>query len=101
MTEQPQQQQPSVLIIGLGALGVLYGALLSRGGVRVVAYARSTAAQLEGEGIELRSAKFGTFTWRPARVVRSDAEARAEAYDCETACACWSMARAACAAGAL
>lgn len=77
-------EQPRVLILGFGALGVLYGWLLSRGGAHVTAFARSNAQVVREEGVNLRSQKYGNHdAWRPDAVVSTNEEARKQEYDCE------------------
>lgn len=74
--------QPEVLIIGFGAVGVLYGYVLSQAGCRVTAVCRSAFAGMNAQGIEIKSEKFGTIEhWKPHRLVASAGDANDRAYD--------------------
>lgn len=66
-----------VLVLGFGALGALYGFLLSRGGAKVYAVARSNADSLRQRGIDIRSQKYGNHPgYKPDGVVTNGEEAR-------------------------
>ena len=68
-----------VLVIGTGAVGSFYGALLARSGAEVAVQARSDYEHVKAHGIAIRSeTKLGSFQFRPAAVVRDAAELRAE-----------------------
>ena len=65
----------NVLVIGTGAIGSFYGALLARAGVRVTLLARADYEQVKTHGIDLRSdAQLGHWHFRPDRVIRSASE---------------------------
>ena len=68
---------PRVLVLGFGALGALYSFLLSRGGARVYAVARSNAETVKKDGININSQKLGKHSaYRPLDVFSSAEEAR-------------------------
>ncbi|GAA5918314.1 hypothetical protein JCM1841_002167 [Sporobolomyces salmonicolor] len=71
-----------ILIIGFGAVGTIYGYILSQNEhVRVTAIARSSYADMNQNGIRIESEKFGIIdNWRPYRLVQDTAEANDRAY---------------------
>jgi 2-dehydropantoate 2-reductase len=62
-----------VLVIGTGAVGSFYGALLAKRGIHVSVVARSDFDHVIRNGIQIQS-KLGDYQFRPARVVRRAAE---------------------------
>ncbi|WP_208539165.1 ketopantoate reductase family protein [Algihabitans albus] len=58
---------PRVLIVGAGAVGAFYGALLHRGGACVEVVARSDAAVVRADGYRIDS-PLGDLSFRPAAV---------------------------------
>lgn len=81
-----------ILIVGAGALGGLYGALLARAGNDVTVLARGGALDaLQANGLTLESSPYGTFTV-PVTVISDPAEAgeldliflAVKAYDLES-----------------
>ncbi|GAA5850243.1 hypothetical protein JCM8547_001058 [Rhodosporidiobolus lusitaniae] len=70
-----------VLIVGFGAVGVLYGWVLSQNSnVRVTAIARSAYEDMK-DGITLESEKFGEIKgWKPYRLCKDVNEANDRAY---------------------
>ncbi|BGP12719.1 hypothetical protein JCM10213_008857 [Rhodosporidiobolus nylandii] len=70
-----------VLIVGFGAVGVLYGWVLSQNAnVRVTALARSSFDAMK-DGITLESEKYGRIEgWKPYRLVKDPHEANDRAY---------------------
>ncbi|KAF2221790.1 ketopantoate reductase PanE/ApbA C terminal-domain-containing protein [Elsinoe ampelina] len=78
--------QPQILIFGAGAVGAFYGALLARSSPRsppssspqplVSVVCRSNFPAVSRSGFHITSPSHGTFTWRPAHVFPSPAEAR-------------------------
>ncbi|MFG3123008.1 ketopantoate reductase family protein [Streptomyces sp. NPDC048201] len=65
--------KPTVAILGPGGIGGLLAALLSRSGHRVICLAReATADALRGDGIRVRSGRFGDFE----AAVEADTELR-------------------------
>lgn len=81
-----------ILIVGAGALGGLYGAMLARSGNEVTVLARGAALDvLRSRGLTLESAKYGSFTV-PVTVIGTPAEAgevdlilfAVKAYDLES-----------------
>ena len=63
----------NVLVIGTGAIGSFYGALLARQGIQVSVIARSDYDHVREHGIEIES-KLGDIHFRPHQVVRAAAE---------------------------
>lgn len=64
-----------VLVIGTGAVGSFYGALLARAGAEVSVVARSDYEQVRASGIDVASdTKLGDYHFRPAAVVQGAAE---------------------------
>jgi 2-dehydropantoate 2-reductase len=64
-----------VLVIGTGAVGGFYGALLAKAGAEVSVVARSDYEQVRASGIDVVSdTKLGGYHFRPAAVVRDAAE---------------------------
>ncbi|PVG03056.1 ApbA-domain-containing protein [Serendipita vermifera] len=74
---------PQVLIVGFGAVGIIYGYLLeTNGNVRVTAVARSKYDRIIERGIDVQSEKWGTIKeWRPYRVVRDIRDVALEQFD--------------------
>jgi 2-dehydropantoate 2-reductase len=67
------------LVIGTGAVGSFYGALLAKQGVEVSVAARSDYEQVKVHGIEIESdTPLGHYHFRPVEVVRSAAELKAK-----------------------
>ncbi|KZP14139.1 ApbA-domain-containing protein [Athelia psychrophila] len=79
MTSDPPQE---ILIVGLGAVGTIYGYILKNGGrVRVTIVARSNHAIVQANGIHIKSVKYGDIPgWKPHRLCSSIAEAADRAY---------------------
>lgn len=63
-------ESPSILIIGAGAIGALYGSALSRGGARVSVVCRSDYEQVHSDGYRIRSTLLGDHVFRPHAVLR-------------------------------
>lgn len=59
---------PRVLIVGAGAIGSFYGAILHRGGAQVEAVSRSEADAIRERGFQLNSRDMGDLSFRPAAV---------------------------------
>ncbi|HEY8539477.1 MAG TPA: 2-dehydropantoate 2-reductase [Steroidobacteraceae bacterium] len=64
----------SVLIVGAGAVGALFGSALARHGVRVGVVCRSDYDIVSREGYAIRSFSFGEYRFRPDRVFRNVAD---------------------------
>jgi len=75
----------NLLVIGTGAIGSFYGALLAKTGHSVSVVARSDYEAVKTKGIRIRSEILGDYTFRPAAVVRSAAELEAKP-DCALLC---------------
>ena len=70
-----------VLIVGFGAVGVLYGWILEQSkGVRVTAVARSNYQIIQDQGVQLESAKFGKHDWKPYRTLHDTHQAADRDY---------------------
>merc|ERR1719487_1544345 len=83
-------QPIDILIVGFGAVGTVYGYVLSQNkDVRVTAIARCSYEQIK-DGIDFRSDKFGHVPkWKPHRIVRDAEEANDRPYKyilCATKC---------------
>lgn len=61
------------LVIGTGAVGSFYGALLAKQGIQVSVVARSDYDHVRRRGIHIQS-ELGDYDFRPAQVLRSAAE---------------------------
>src|SRR4051812_48232446 len=81
-----------ILIVGAGALGGLYGALLAQAGNEVIVLARGAALDaLRANGLTLESSKYGSFT-APVTVLADPVDAgeidliffAVKAYDLES-----------------
>ncbi|AAU91321.1 ketopantoate reductase family protein [Methylococcus capsulatus] len=75
----------NILVIGTGAIGSFYGALLAKTGHCVSVVSRSDYETVKAKGIRIRSATLGDYTFRPAAVVRSAAELETKP-DCTLLC---------------
>lgn len=69
---------PSILIVGAGAVGALFGSALARQGARVSVVCRSDFEVVSREGYNIRSPLLGDHRFQPAKVLR-------EVADCATA----------------
>ncbi len=70
-----------ILVIGAGAIGAFYGALLARAGCEVSALARSDYDAVAARGYRIDGnlgGKPGDLSFRPARVLRTSGEYRGE-----------------------
>ncbi len=65
---------PSVLIVGAGAIGAFYGSVLARQGARVSVVCRSDFEIVQRDGFAFSSFSLGDYTFRPQRVVRQVAD---------------------------
>lgn len=66
---------PQVLIIGAGAIGAFFGAVLARQGAAVSVVSRSDAAAVRNQGFRISSPLIGPTTFRPAAIYRTPEEA--------------------------
>ncbi|MBA1148326.1 2-dehydropantoate 2-reductase [Ectothiorhodospiraceae bacterium WFHF3C12] len=66
-------ENPSVLVLGAGAIGAFYGAILNRAGCEVSVVLRSEYEAVNENGFEI-SSELGDLSFRPAAVYRSAAE---------------------------
>lgn len=60
----------SILIVGAGAIGALYGSALSRSSARVSVVCRSDFEQVQRDGYRIRSRLLGDHIFRPHAVLR-------------------------------
>ncbi len=63
-----------VLIIGAGAIGGFYGALLAKAGAEVAVVCRSDYDHVKQQGFIIESQTLGTWTFTPSHVLKSAAE---------------------------
>ena len=63
-----------VLIIGAGAIGGFYGALLAKTGAEIAVVCRSDYEHVKQQGFIIESHTLGTWTFTPSRVLKSAAE---------------------------
>ncbi len=63
-----------VLIIGTGAIGAFYGALLAKAGAEVAVVCRSDYEQVKQHGFSINSHTLGTWTFTPSNVLKSAAD---------------------------
>jgi 2-dehydropantoate 2-reductase len=68
---------PSILVVGAGAIGALYGSALARQGARVSVVCRSDYPAVSREGYDISSALLGDHRFRPAHVYREVSECAA------------------------
>lgn len=68
------QGKTRVLIVGAGAIGSFYGALLAQKGADVSVVCRSEFEVVREHGFSIESAALGDWIFRPAQVLRSAAE---------------------------
>jgi 2-dehydropantoate 2-reductase len=66
-----ENQTPRVLIVGSGAIGSFYGAILHRAGAAVSVVSRSDYQAVSERGFEISSSRLGDLSYRPAAVLRS------------------------------
>ena len=71
---QSIQQKSRVLIVGAGAIGSFYGALLAEKGADVSVVCRSEFDAVREHGFAIESGTLGDRIFRPAQVLRSAAE---------------------------
>jgi 2-dehydropantoate 2-reductase len=64
----------SILVVGAGAIGALFGSALARQGARVAVVCRSDYPAVSREGYDISSALFGDHRFRPAHVYREVSE---------------------------
>ncbi|HMN45306.1 MAG TPA: 2-dehydropantoate 2-reductase [Povalibacter sp.] len=65
---------PSILIVGAGAIGALYGSALARQGAAVSVVCRSDFEQVQRHGYAIRSPLLGDHVFRPHAVLREVAQ---------------------------
>lgn len=63
-----------VLIVGTGAIGGFYGALLARQGAEVSVVCRSDYAQVKQHGIEINSYSLGNWNFKPCQILKNASE---------------------------
>lgn len=67
---------PSILVVGAGAIGALYGSVLARQGARVSVVCRSDFDAVSRDGYKIKSKTLGDYTFKPERVYRTVAECK-------------------------
>jgi 2-dehydropantoate 2-reductase len=68
-----------VFVVGAGAIGAFYAAVLARAGCEISVVARSDYDAVRQHGYRIRSAALGDLSFVPAQVVRAASELRGEA----------------------
>jgi 2-dehydropantoate 2-reductase len=68
------EKSPSILVIGAGAVGALFGSALARRGAMVDVVCRSDYEVVKREGYAIRSPVFGDHRFQPHRVYRDVSE---------------------------
>lgn len=63
--------KPSVLIVGAGAIGALYGSVLARQGAKVSVVCRSDYEAVSRNGYTIKSKILGDHVFKPERVLRN------------------------------
>ncbi len=63
-----------ILIIGAGAIGAFYGALLAKAGAEVAVVCRSDYDQVKQHGFNINSHILGTWTFTPSQVLQNTAD---------------------------
>jgi 2-dehydropantoate 2-reductase len=71
---------PQVLIVGAGAIGAFFGAVLARSGASVSVVSRSDGDAVRQRGFRIQSPILGSTTFRPTAVFRNVVEASAPDY---------------------
>jgi 2-dehydropantoate 2-reductase len=79
---QSENQPVDVLIVGFGAVGILYALKLTLSGrVRITAVARSNFEAMNANGVHIKSDLHGSFKgWKPHRLFRTIEEALDRSY---------------------
>jgi len=67
-------KQDNILIIGAGAIGAFYGALLDKAGARVAVTCRSDYDVVKQHGFQIDSTPLGNWTFRPSKVLKKPAD---------------------------
>ncbi len=71
--------QDKILVVGTGALGSFYGALLSKAGADVSVVCRSDYSKVKQDGFQIKSDKLGHWCFEPTHVLKSVAEYKDQA----------------------
>lgn len=72
-------KQDKILIIGTGAIGGFYGALLAKAGAEVSVVCRSDYDTVKKQGYSIESNDLGNWTFMPTQIVKSAANYKGEA----------------------
>lgn len=72
-------KQDKILVIGAGAIGSFYGAILSKAGAEVSVVCRSDYPVVKQRGFKINSSDLGSWIFTPSQVVRSAAEYQGQA----------------------
>ncbi|NOQ76406.1 MAG: 2-dehydropantoate 2-reductase [Methylococcaceae bacterium] len=67
-------KQDKILIIGAGAIGSFYGAILSKAGAEVSVVCRSNYQAVKKKGFAINSNDLGDWIFKPSQVIQSAAE---------------------------
>ncbi len=68
-----------ILIVGAGAIGSFYGAILSKAGAEVSVVCRSDYQIVKQQGYSIKSNQLGNWTFTPSQVVKSSSEYQGQA----------------------
>ncbi|MGZ8096373.1 MAG: ketopantoate reductase family protein [Methylosarcina sp.] len=68
-----------VLVVGAGAIGGFYGALLAKAGAEVAVVCRSDYDAVKRQGFTIQSHALGTWRFRPSRIIRQAGDFQGEA----------------------
>ncbi len=74
-----KMKQDKILIIGAGAIGSFYGALLSKAGCEVSVSCRSDFKIITQQGYNIKSNSLGSWIFKPAHVIESASHYKADA----------------------
>ncbi|MCF6203244.1 MAG: 2-dehydropantoate 2-reductase [Methylococcaceae bacterium] len=73
------QNQDKILIIGAGAIGSFYGALLAKSGADVSVLCRSDYEIVIKQGYSIKSAALGSWIFTPSQIIRNASEYNGQA----------------------
>jgi len=72
-------KQDKILVIGAGAIGSFYGAILSKAGAEVSVVCRSDYAIVKQSGFNIKSNDLGSWTFTPSQILNSTVEYKGQA----------------------
>ena len=83
---------PSILIVGAGAVGALFGSALARQGARVAVVCRSDYDVVRRDGYDIRSPLLGDHRFRPTQCIGRSQSAPTRRTTCSSprrCCRAW------------